>query len=102
MRRTFDAPRPLVWKMMTVAEHVSNWWGFPGFTTQFCDMIVRPSGLWHYVMSVPDGRELEMHFVVAEVDPPHRLVWQHADHGVLQGVPPAASVTTVRLSDIGA
>jgi uncharacterized protein YndB with AHSA1/START domain len=27
MRRIFDAPRPLVWRMMTEAEHVAKWWG---------------------------------------------------------------------------
>ncbi|UVK46580.1 SRPBCC domain-containing protein [Mesorhizobium sp. AR07] len=101
MRRTFDAPRPLVWKMMTEAEHVAKWWGGPGYTNPVCEMDVRPSGLWHHVMRFPDGKELEMNFVFVEVDEPHRLVWQHADHGVHQGGPPV-SVTTVTLRDLGA
>jgi uncharacterized protein YndB with AHSA1/START domain len=100
MRRVFDAPRPLVWKMMTQAEHVAKWWGGPGFTNPVCEMDVRPAGLWHHVMRFPDGKELEMNFVFIEVDAPQRLVWQHTDHGARQsGLP--ASVTTITLEDLG-
>jgi len=27
MERTFDAPRDLVWKVMTDPERITNWWG---------------------------------------------------------------------------
>jgi uncharacterized protein YndB with AHSA1/START domain len=101
MRRIFDAPRPLVWRMMTEAEHVAKWWGGPGFTNPVCEMDVRPAGLWRHVMRFPDGKELEMNFTFVEVDPPQRLVWRHTDHSVRQGGPPA-SVTTVTLEDLGA
>lgn len=101
MRRVFDAPRPLVWKMMTEAEHVAKWWGGPGFSNPVCEMDVRPAGLWHHVMRFPDGKELEMNFVFVEVDAPRRLVWQHTDHGARRGSTPA-SVTMVTLEDLGA
>jgi uncharacterized protein YndB with AHSA1/START domain len=99
MRRIFEAPRPLVWKMMTEAQHVARWWGGPGYTNPVCEMDVRPGGLWHHVMRFPDGHELEMNFVFVEVDAPRRLVWRHSDQGAHEGGPPV-SVTTVKLEDL--
>ena len=31
--RVFDAPRDLVWKVLTDPERVTNWWGPHGYTT---------------------------------------------------------------------
>jgi uncharacterized protein YndB with AHSA1/START domain len=101
MTRVYEAPRALVWEAMTQPQHVSAWWGGPGFTNPVCEMDVRPGGLWNHVMRFPDGHELEMHFVFVEVEPPGRLVWQQTDHGKRKNGPPT-SMTTVTLEAIGA
>ena len=100
MTRTYDAPRALVWEAMTDPRHVREWWGGPGFTNPVCEMDVRPGGLWKHVMRFPNGHELHMDFVFVEVEPPGRLVWQHADHGTRKEAPPT-SVTTLTLEDRG-
>lgn len=103
MTRVYDAPRDLVWKVSTEAEHVRQWWGGPGFTNPVCEMDVRPGGLWNHVMRFPDGKELRMTFVFLEVDEPKRLVWRHTDHGKRgkHNEGPPACQMTVTLEDMG-
>ena len=72
--RTFAAPRELVWRAYTEAEHVREWFG--------CDMMkmlevtsdVRPGGRYRYV-----GQDAQAEHPFSgeylEVDPPHRLVF---------------------------
>jgi uncharacterized protein YndB with AHSA1/START domain len=100
MSRLYDAPRSLVWSAMTEAEHVSKWWGGPGFTNPVCEMDVRPGGLWRQVMRFPDGHELHLNFIFIAVERPTRLVWQHTDHGTRKGGPPTC-ITTVTLKAEG-
>jgi uncharacterized protein YndB with AHSA1/START domain len=100
MTRVFDAPRALVWRAMTEAEHVRLWWGGPGVANPVCEMDVRPGGRWKHVMRFPDGHELRLDFVFLEVEAPARLVWRHAERDSQTGGPPAAH-TTVTLDEQG-
>lgn len=100
MTRIYDAPRALVWAAVTDPNHVKEWWGGPGTTNPVCEMDVRPGGAWKHVMRFPNGMEIVMNFVFVEVAPPHRLVWQHADHGQRTSGPPT-SVTTITLDEVG-
>jgi uncharacterized protein YndB with AHSA1/START domain len=100
MSRVYDAPRDLVWEAITQPRHVAQWWGGPGFSNPVCEMDLRPGGHWRHVMRFPDGRELPMSFIFLEVEKPHRLVWQHADHGVRREGPPTCTIT-VTLEDMG-
>ena len=99
MSRLYDAPRDLVWEVMTQARHVRQWWGGPGFSNPVCEMDVRPGGLWRHVMRFPDGFELHMSFVFVEVEKPRRLVWRHANDSPREGALPAA-VITVTLDEL--
>ena len=53
--RVFDAPRALVFKAWTQAEHLARWWGPQGFTTLASKMDVRPGGTWWRRMRSPTG-----------------------------------------------
>jgi uncharacterized protein YndB with AHSA1/START domain len=75
--RVFRAPRELVWRMWTEAEHVAQWWGPRGFTTTIHHMDVRPGGEWRFVMHGPDGRDYTNHRVYEEVVPPELLAMKH-------------------------
>jgi uncharacterized protein YndB with AHSA1/START domain len=100
MTRIYDAPRTLVWQVTTQPQHVRQWWGGPGVSSPVCEMDVRPGGRWQHVMRFADGHELPLDFVFLEVEPPSRLVWQHADHGTRKAGPPTC-VMSVTLEDLG-
>src|SRR6202163_31763 len=72
MRRTFDAPRELVWDALTDPKHVVEWYGGRGFRNPVCEMDVRPGGRWRHVMRTPDGTEHTMEFVFVEVVKPEK------------------------------
>ncbi len=50
LTRRFLAPRELVWRALTRAEHVAKWWGCFGNYLSICELDFRPGGKWHYVM----------------------------------------------------
>jgi uncharacterized protein YndB with AHSA1/START domain len=101
MSRIYDAPRSLVWQVITEPRHVRQWWGGPGVSNPVCEMDVRPGGRWEHVMRFPDGRELHMSFIFLEVEKPVRLVWQSADHGQQKAGGPPSSTIAVTLEDLG-
>jgi uncharacterized protein YndB with AHSA1/START domain len=72
--RTFDAPRELVFKAWTDAEHMKQWWGPKGFEWVKCTMDLRPGGVFHYCMRSPDGHEMWGIFKYREIVAPERLV----------------------------
>ena len=101
MKRTFDAPRAQVWRAFTDPKHVAQWYGGHGFSSPVCEMDVRPGGLWHHVMRLPDGKEFALDFIFVEVVPPQRLVWKDAGYDD----PPAAGapqrINTVTFEENG-
>jgi uncharacterized protein YndB with AHSA1/START domain len=56
--RTFDAPRDLVYKMYSDAEHLKKWWGPKGFGMKVAKLDFRPGGTFLYAMVTPDGQEV--------------------------------------------
>ena len=101
MRRTFDAPRDVVWAALTDPKHVAKWYGGHGFENPVCEMDVRPGGRWRHVMRTPDGTEHAMEFIFVEVVKPERLVWKNADHGKPTSGGPHNNLMTVTLEDAG-
>jgi uncharacterized protein YndB with AHSA1/START domain len=73
--RAFDAPRALVWKAWTEAEHLAEWWGPSLFKNAVVSFDFRSGGLFHYSMTMPDGGRMWGRFVYREIDPPARLVF---------------------------
>ncbi len=76
-RRTFDAPRDLVWKAWTEPAKIAAWFGPSGFRTTVHEMDVRPGGKWRFTMHGPDGTDYPNHVVYREVDAPRKLVYEH-------------------------
>lgn len=74
--RDLDAPRDLVWQVITDPKHVALWYGGPGFTNPVCEMDLRPGGTWHHVMQAPDGTRYTIDSVFEEIVEPERLVWR--------------------------
>jgi len=78
LTRHIAAPRALVFKVMTEAEHMARWWGPAGLEMRHCQLDLRPGGLFHYCMATPDGQEMWGRFVYREIVAPERIVFLNA------------------------
>lgn len=78
LKRTFDAPRAVVFKAWTQPEHVTRWWGPHGFAVISCAMDVRAGGAWHIRMRGPKGQDDRQHLVYREIVEPERIVFSYA------------------------
>jgi uncharacterized protein YndB with AHSA1/START domain len=76
MKRSFDAPRHLVFEAFTTPELVKRWLlGPDGWSMPVCEIDLRVGGSYRYVWRrVADGTEMGMGGVYREVVPPERLV----------------------------
>lgn len=72
---TLDAPRDLVFKAWTKAEHLVHWWGPKGFKIQIQKLDVQPGGIFHYVMRSANGQEMWGRFIYREIIAPERIVF---------------------------
>jgi len=97
-RRTFNAPRDLVFEMWTDPNHIAQWWGPDGFTTTVHEMDVRPGGVWRFIMHAPDGTAYNEKVVYHEVTKPQRLVYTHGSDDEND---PEEFLTTVTFEDRG-
>jgi uncharacterized protein YndB with AHSA1/START domain len=73
--RTFDAPRDLVWRAWTEHDHLMQWWGPKGMKMMHCTIDLRPGGVMHYGLEMPNGGELWGKWVYREVTPPEQFVF---------------------------
>lgn len=75
LTRDFDAPRPLVWDVMSKPELLKRWlFGPPGWEMTVCEEDARVGGRFRWVWSGPDGAAMSMTGVYREVAPPERAV----------------------------
>ncbi len=99
--REFDAPRDLVWRMFTEAEHVARWWGPKGFTTRVELHEMAPGGKTRYVMTGPDGTEYPVEGVFREIDAPSRYVATDEFGEGFEGETIDGIVLTAAFEDLG-
>lgn len=106
IKRTFDAPRELVFKAWTDPKLVSQWWGPQMFTTPICEIDLRRGGNLYIVMHGPKDSDfdldLPMRGVFQEFDPPKRLVFTNEALHDENGNPQLATICTVTFSEMGA
>ena len=81
--RLISAPRELVFKMLTEARHLDQWWGPDGFRTETLEMDFSVGGLWRYTMNGTD-KEWPNWIRNKEITPPGRIAY---DHGAEIGEP---------------
>ncbi len=95
IERIFNAPRDRVWRAMTDAALVAQWWG-RGNKLVIERMEVKRGGHWRYVehgLEGPNGFEGRYR----EVSPPERLVQTFE----WDGMPGHVVIETVTLEDLG-
>jgi uncharacterized protein YndB with AHSA1/START domain len=77
IERAFDAPRGLVWKAWTDPALLSQWFGPKGCKGEMKTFELKEGGVWHSVMTMPDGAQMWAKFVFREIRKPEKLVWVH-------------------------
>jgi uncharacterized protein YndB with AHSA1/START domain len=93
-RRSFDAPRTLLYEAFRNPNHLVHWWGPNGFTNTFHEFDLRPGGTWRFTMHGSNGVDYEImkkfldvvdgdHIVLEHVEPMHhfRLTMTFTDDG---------------------
>jgi uncharacterized protein YndB with AHSA1/START domain len=95
--REFDAPAELVWKAWTTPELVRRWWHADRGEMTVCEIDLRVGGNWRFAMVADGGFEVGFHGEFREIVPFERLVSTE----VYEGVPDAAAVNTLTLTEAG-
>jgi len=75
IRRTFDAPRDLVWAAWTERDRALQWWGPRDFDTPVLEMDVRPGGIFSIDIAGENGQDFPNLGCFLDVVPMERLVW---------------------------
>lgn len=78
IERVINAPRALVWKTFTEAEHLRHWWGPVGFTLDVLKLDVRPGGMFHYAMRAGNGSAMFGRFDYIEIQAPEKIVFTNS------------------------
>ena len=73
--RTYNAPRELVYKIVTDPKLIPEWWGPRNLTTTVEKMELRWGGQWRFVQRDPQGNIFAFHGVYHEVKSPELLIY---------------------------
>ena len=94
MTRVFDAPRTLVYEVMTKPEHVKRWWGQlgEGYSVPVCEIDLRVGGKWKFVNRHPQG-EATFYGEYRELVPPSRCIFTE----IFADFPDVVSIVTSEL-----
>lgn len=100
LRREFDAPRSLVYKVWTDPRYVQQWWGVEGSTIVRCELDVRVGGSFRIDMQAADGTVYVNRGTYLEVVVNERIVTQdERDENSTPGTIPAG-VHAVTFADV--
>ena len=104
VRRSFKAPRALVYRAYSEPELVRRWMlGPPGWTMPVCEVDMRVGGTYRWRWrSEQDGSEFGFTGVFREVDAPRRVVHTEAfDPGTTGDGYPGEAVVTITFEEDG-
>jgi len=98
IRRTFDAPRKLVFAAWTDGEHLRKWCCPTGFTIPVSEGDIRPGGSFRTCMRSPHGEDNWLGGTYTEIVPDEKIVFTHAWEDA-DGNRDHETVVTVTLAD---
>jgi uncharacterized protein YndB with AHSA1/START domain len=75
--RSFQAPRSLVFKAFTDADHLKHWWGPAGWAFHVVEFELRPGGVFRYYTESEDG-VMHVKIVFDDIAGPEKLVFVNA------------------------
>lgn len=93
--RRFEAPRRLVWEVVTTPRHLLRWWGPSWSPLVRCAVDLRPGGAWRFVSRNADGSELAWSGEYREIVAPERIVQTE----VFEPFPESVALTTMTLTE---
>jgi uncharacterized protein YndB with AHSA1/START domain len=93
MARVFDAPRELVFTVMTDPKLIPQWWGLRDHATIVDKMDVQAGGLWRYIQRDQQGNEFAFHGVYHSITAPERVI----DTFEFEGMPGHVILETMTL-----
>lgn len=98
LSRVFDAPRRLVFEVMTKPEHIRRWWCcMEGFRMTACEVDLRVGGKYRYAMVGPDGSEVGFRGEYREIVVLERVV--HTE--IFEPFPDHPALVTMTLEERG-
>lgn len=105
LKRTFDAPRELVFKAWTDPSLLTQWWGPREFTIPVCKVEAHPGGKFLIVMHGPKNSDFDLDLpmtgIFQEFDPPRRLVFTNEALPDEKGISQLETLCTVTFTQIG-
>lgn len=97
IKRSFDAPREVVFRALTDPELIPSWWGPGRLETTVEQADVRPGGTWRFVQRDTDGSVYAFKGVFHDITAPERVVQTFE----FEGVPGHVSLETATLTEAG-
>jgi uncharacterized protein YndB with AHSA1/START domain len=76
--REVDVTPELVFKAWTTPELITQWFTPKPWETPYCEVDLRPGGIFRTIMRGPDGEENDNRGCFLEIVPNERLVWTTA------------------------
>ncbi len=95
IKRSFDAPRDLVFKCWTDPERLKRWCCPKGYTIPFSEGDIRPGGWFKTCMRAPDGTDHWLGGKYKEIVSPEKIVFSH---GWLNDINETDHETTVTIT----
>lgn len=95
LERFFDAPRELVYRILTTPELFHEWWGPRRYRTELVEMDLRVGGRWKAKNIDDDGTEYVFRGEYLELDPPNAITQTFE----FMGMPGAVSTERLVLID---
>jgi uncharacterized protein YndB with AHSA1/START domain len=91
----FNAPREIVFKIMTDPETIPQWWGPSSLTTTVDKMEPWSGGSWRYVVGNQKGSEWCFHGVYHTIEASARIIFTYED----ESMPGHVSLETTLFED---
>ena len=73
--RVVKAPPEVVYRAWTERDQLMQWFGPKGTTMPRCSLDLRPGGMFHYALQLPDGYIMWGRWVFREIVPSEKLVF---------------------------